>query len=322
MLLGFILYAVTQWIPGDWFHYQEWISRRSFSLEDQEAPYLFLRLFLNHNYLLFRIIVWGAAAILLSRVFKTMYLDIKSSLAVFFSMYAMIFSYGRVSLGMAVFFLGYSLLIHSKESNYKPIQFIGGIILMLLSTSFHRSMIVLVLLSAITLIPINKRTIYFYILLAIGVFYLGRSYLNDFISSGFIEGDLTWKLERAETEIDRTTGRNFNGALLSTLKFATVYIPVLCISFALFRKDVRKQVPVHIIEFYILSLFIIAYALAMYVAFANDVFYYRTLYMCMIPNCVVLSYLYQNHLLKKIEWGLSFYIGVLYNGLSLFLFSI
>ena len=110
-------------------------------------------------------------------------------------------------------------------------------------------------------------------MLAIGVFYLGSFYLNDFISSGFIEGDLTWKLERSEIEIDRTTGRNFNGTLLSFLKFASFYVPVLCITFALFRNDIRKRVPVQIIEFYILSIFIIAYALAMYVAFANDIFY-------------------------------------------------
>lgn len=323
ILLGVILYSVTQWVPGDWFHYQEWINIHTFSHEDQEAPYLFLRVFLNHNYLLFRIIVWGSAAFLLSLVFKVMKLDVKSSLFVFFSIYAMMFSYGRVSLGMSFFFLGYCIIIQVGNSNHKILQAIGGVVLMLLSTFFHRTMFVLVLLSLVTIIPIKKKMIIFYILFAIVFFYMSSLYLKGFLYSDFLtDSDLSWKLERANNEVNRTEGANFNGMVLYMLKYATIYVPIICSSIALFRKETRKKITVQVYSLYILTLFILAYALAMYVALPNDIFFSRTLYMCMMPSCIVMSYMYQKKLLKKYEWMLSLFTGIFYNGLVLINFSI
>ncbi len=316
ILIGIILYAVTMWIPGDWFSYQEWVKTPYTLNEDKEAPYIFLRTFLNHNYLLFRIVVWGGAAFMLSLAFRLLRLDVKSGLFFFFSMFALLFSYARVSLAMAFFFLGYCLVIQVIEEKKNPILLLGGAALMVVSVYFHRSMIVPLALSLISLIPFKKKTILLYVILAAVFFYVGSKYFNYFLAEGYISNDdLLWKLDSVSSENELQ--RNLNGNIKEFLKYASVFVPFVCITFALSRKESRMNLPVKVYKLYYFVLFVIASALAMLIAFPNIVFFYRTLYMSIMPMSIILSFLYQYNLLRKIEWRLSLFTGIMFNSLVL-----
>ena len=317
LLCGLIFFAVTDWIPGDWFHYQDFMY--SSSVTHLERFYVLLKELVGHNYLLFRITVWGLASILFVSILNVLELDKRIGLWVLVTMYALLYSYARASLGMAVFFLGYSLLITVFESPNRFVRIVLGIALMVLSTLFHSSMIVLVLLSTVTFIPIKKKSLVFCFVLTGLIVFIGSKYLNQLISSDLITDDvLADKLSEVESGWSAT--RNINGRINDFLKFASIYFPVTIISFVVIRN--REDVPFEILQLYKFILFIVAFALSMHIIFSNDVFYYRTLYMTIMPIAIVLTYLYYEGYLGNRGFYITVCSGLLFNGLVLTLHSL
>lgn len=316
LLFGIVLFAVTSWIPGDWFHYQA--SMKFMFVEARsEVIYLYLRRFLNYNYLLFRIVVWGLAAVLNTLAFKRLSLNIHNALFILFACFALLFSYARASLAMAVFYLGYSFVCKYKEFDNKIKFIVIGYGILLLSQFFHRSMIVLTAFSLVAFVPIKRKTIPLIIIIAAGVFYVGVAYLNEIVAMDmFTDEGIAGRLESADLEMEK----KMNIQLVA--RYASIYVPLFFITLSFFRKTTRRVLPDSMINMYKLTVVVVSFALSMNIAFSNDVFYYRTLYMAVVPICVLLSYLYSHKLLKKIEWYLSIFVGISYHIITLGLLAI
>lgn len=106
------------------------------------------------NYFLFRIIVWGTAQLLLWDTFRRLSVSSHLLLALFVSIWMIWFSYGRVSLAMAIAFWG--LTIYHKTSNISIIPKIIGVCAILISFYLHKSAVFLIIVSLLTIL--TKRT--------------------------------------------------------------------------------------------------------------------------------------------------------------------
>lgn len=108
------------------------------------------------NYILFRIIVWGAAQLLLWDTFKRLSVSSHLLLAVFVSIWMIWFSFGRVSLAMALVFWG--LTIYHKSSNIPFLNKFVGLFAIVISLYFHKSSIFLIFVALLTILArrVNK----------------------------------------------------------------------------------------------------------------------------------------------------------------------
>ncbi|MCR5850751.1 MAG: hypothetical protein K6G92_08585 [Bacteroidaceae bacterium] len=143
-----------------------------------------------NNYFLFRIIVWGTAQFLLWDTFKRISVGSHLALAIFVSIWMIWFSYGRVSLAMALAFWG--LTIYYKSHRIPLLPKIIGICAIAASFYFHKSAIFLIIVSLLAIMTskVNKTTF----IICLIVFPILAQMLND----GFIDTIMLTMTNRAE----------------------------------------------------------------------------------------------------------------------------
>ena len=139
------LFAVCSFYNGDYFHYEQVVRNvlpfsERFGLEDF---YGYLINFTHHNYLLFRIVVWGGALLLVVFIAKLYDASIYGVIYFLFALYMSTFDYSRASLGMAVYFMGLSVFTNKTNVILKLL----GLVVIVSSYFFHRSIAILIVLT-------------------------------------------------------------------------------------------------------------------------------------------------------------------------------
>lgn len=127
------LFCVFSFWGSDWFHYYDDFIYGN--VEYTEEVYAEIASYLT-NYLGFRLAVWGVALLLVVRVFKIVSIDFKTTFGIFCISSLIWFSYGRVSLAMALIF--YGLAVYSKENSSFLVKILG-IALLASAYYFHKS---------------------------------------------------------------------------------------------------------------------------------------------------------------------------------------
>ena len=117
-----LLFCIIAFYGGDWFHYRDIVNRLSrkrlelYELEDVstqnhlEIVYWYISYFVKYNYILFRIVVFGGALLILRKAMKVLCINQSTFLAFFVACSLMGFSCSRVCLAQSLFLLGAALI--------------------------------------------------------------------------------------------------------------------------------------------------------------------------------------------------------------------
>ena len=137
-----------------------------------EAVYIWFIGVVHGNYYLWRLIVWGMAFFFFYESIKKLHVDNYFSLLFFCGMLLPTVVEGRYFLGLTIFFWGFILL-----SNRSILTKALGVLLIVSSIFFHKSVLVLVLLIPFSYIKINRVRI----LLLIVLFPIVLSVFNELV---------------------------------------------------------------------------------------------------------------------------------------------
>lgn len=301
LLLLLCLYGVY---AGDWIHYKDTLLYYEYYGETGlEDIYDHIVSITGNNYLLFRLIIWGGALIVLHALFYRLPINRFRVLGFYAIWGILFFAYARVSLGLALFFYGFSFFVYPFR-RHKTIGRIFGGICLISSFFCHKSIIVLCLLFPFAFISLSRKKIILLFVLGLA----SVSALNwlvqyiDILIVG-IEGIEHFKQEARSQPLGQFLVGISNKIPLFLLFFYLMY--------KLQWKHRIQMLPLFIQRYFTLVIYIVLLSLIFYFSnIESKVLYYRTLYMSFIPLAIILSSAY-DFLSKKILVYLTIaaYIG-------------
>lgn len=189
LLIG-ILFCTFGFLSGDFIHYWDAYDEvfASHAADGHmESIYIWLINNLHQNYFFWRFIVWGSALLLTAMSFWRLELPAYFSTLIFALVLAFYFPNPRQTLGWSILYLGFSNIMNNNSS--RIIETIIGLILILISIYFHKSIFLFIGILFFASIPFfhNK---YFYIisllvfpLLYNLVYYLSSEFVTMFATS-------------------------------------------------------------------------------------------------------------------------------------------
>lgn len=292
VICGILLFSVFAYWGTDYFHYLDFYIRyRKYdSNTNIEDLYLYIVDFAS-SYSIFRLIVWGAALCCFVHTAKRLELNLAVVLYLFTIFFLLKFSYARVSLGMAVLFLGFSYWV--KPGKFRSISIVIGALLIVLSGFCHKSMILAIVLAPIALVRLKKWHIYVLLALFPVFVFLVNNYLFDYIiHSGMISDDSVqfYALQSYSSQDAVVEERGLGGIISYLLLSISVYMAI----FFLIRNVIFRGAKIGrsyscFMNYAILILY--ASSTFAFMPFGSDVFYYRFMYMMYIPLiCAIGAY--------------------------------
>lgn len=300
---GIILFfCIYPFFSGDWLHYREKIIYfYYYRATDLEPIYTSIMDFVGLNYFAFRFIIWGCALIFLKLLFSRLKIFETRTLLIFIIWGLLFYSYPRVSLGLSILFYGYSLLI--KPINRKLISYALGILLIILSCSFHKSIISLAVIIPFTLFPITRKLVCLFI---IGAF-LGVYFINNYLLS---LKDITTIIEGGNYFIKEANAISLGQQIVNfVLRIPIIVISVIIAYKVLFRKQFHLNSYIYKFLSYLILILLLSFVF-FFSDISNLTLFYRTLYMAFIPLSIVLAALYKTRLNHTIRtWTYVAYIG-------------
>ena len=309
LLFAAFVLIVTACIDGDWFHYRDMVMYYDFSEGAQnygERIYWYIIKLVKQNYLLFRIVVWGAAFIITIFSFKRFNIDI--NIAVFFliAVFLVKFNYARATLGMASCCMAVSYLLKPKKGPLL-VNLALAALFFWGAYEFHHSVLILVALCIVTIyLPIDKPIIVIVLLFLMPFF---AAFLKDnLILVDQLENE--YLSDKLEQYLDRSSGAsNLLGIIAGFIGYGVFAVPILLDTIVIVQN--RKRIPVSFIRLYriIISTSILAVSFS-FMGLESSVFVYRILFMAFIPLTILTVYLFENHFLSKkrytycVLWGM------------------
>lgn len=215
----------------DYQHYYmiyQQIYENIFSIFDSHmeiAYYPFITLSLG-NYSLFRFYIWGLAALLAVLTLKRLDLNNNTAAITFASFNLLYFSYARVSLAILIYIYGLMLFCQQRNA-WKIITKLWGLILVLTSILFHKSMLFMILLTPLAFIRMTKPKVVLCIML-LPFFFIIMQYVKEYILSGAGNlGDIDELLQISSTASTYVSRGSFAsgpiGMLISFIETAALF---------------------------------------------------------------------------------------------------
>ena len=311
-----LIIFVSSGSNSDWYHYQDmvWNYKLYAGAHNHGEPiYGYIIQFINKNYLLFRLIVWGGAFLIVIRTFKRFNLNI--NMAVFFlvAVFLLKFNYARASLGMSCYFFGLSFLLRPKKTK-KILNIVVVALFFWGAYEFHHSLLPVILLTIAAYFPLDKPI--FTILLIITVPLLASyvfSHLN--LLSHFINEE---NLRKFEGYVQKETGpANFFGQISNIIQYGAFILPLGIDILSVFKNQKKVEIPIR--RLLRITIAIVLFSLMfLFMSLPSTVFTYRYLFMTLIPITIISVYLYQNFMIKRRLFSLILLWGIVSNAYALF----
>lgn len=327
-LFMWFLFDVFAFWGSDWFHL--YVAYKDIQVENLIVEDVYTWIAHNlapNNYILFRIIVWGAAQFFLWDTFRRISISSHLLLAVFLSVWLIWFSYARVSLAMAMAFWG--LTIYHKSHGISIIPKIIGLCAIAASFYFHKSAIFIIFVSLLTILTSKVNKITFIICLI--AFPLFAYILND----GVVDSVLLTMTDKTEDldnyitkaqyymesdEIDKGIGPLI-GLLLERIPY---YLIIVLGGIALFstnnntspinneesldapvdNDEIVFTIPEDIKVFIRALLYIVLFSsLFLFNSSVNtQIIYNRFIRFSFVPATIILAYLLENNKYMRYGW--------------------
>ena len=188
LLIFMVVFSTFGFITGDYFHYKGIYNETIIYNENMhlEEFYLWLIQILPTSYSIWRLAVWGLAAIVLILLFNKLKFNAQFSSLLFVLILMTTFPNLRNVLGYVVLY--YSIVLILFEKNKRVTNCIIGGMGIMCSFFLHKSMFMFILLLGIALVPFNKWVyiiswiafpILYKYLYSISEYFLINSFAND-----------------------------------------------------------------------------------------------------------------------------------------------
>lgn len=307
-----LLFVVTCSVVGDFYHYQQMVWNYDFTLGAKnhgEPIYRYIIGFVEKNYLLFRILVWGSGIIIYNQLVKRIGFNQCNVLFVLFSLYALVYSYARASLAMVLYFGGLTVfVVNNKNILFEKIL---GLFLIFFSYCFHHSIFILIVLTPIIYIRFTKRYLIFLVIVLPLLFIITKGYIQQimFDESTLGNDELQGKLQLySNREVAMV---NWKGVIYEFSGYLTFFIPISVCTYLLYFKN-KVKIPNIIHAFFNLSLTLVLISIMfLCLDIQGKVFFYRILYMTFIPLSIILYYIYNAKLIQKKSFIHIIIIGIM-----------
>ena len=332
LFCGILLFSMTAFVSDDFFHYyEEMFEYRGRVFGDQEtgfeAFYQYLISFIDGDYFLFRLVVWGGSLVLTIYAIRNFGANVYHTLFLILAGFIITFSYARATLAMAVFSFGFVLVSISSERKLKDkvLLTIVGFAILSCSIFFHRSMLPMLVVAFCWVIMPWKRFLAKYslwlfpIFVAICAVILKNAFEELFVVANAIE-DETGLLNKAETYKEQEqVVHNINGYIRLGLHYATFFFPILLASWSLRSEQNLNAIGKKGIWLYQMVFLIAIFATSFtFLNIDSSVLFYRYLYMSFIPLSILIAYMKDLGVLSKTQYLWIVAVFVLSNLFQLF----
>lgn len=309
-LIGFFI--ITHCLRGDFFHLMEKIHEYEFISGEWvgiEAVYYYLAEILGQNYFLFRIVIWGGAYAVFCYTAKRMKLPVYYAAIFLFATHTITFSYARVSAAMAVYFLGLTFLCHPTRR--RMISFLMGLILILLSREFHTSALIMIVLTFMIVVPTNKWTMLLAVLCIFLITNVTKDYMEIVMNSNESDEYLVRKLSRYS---EREMERGIAAMIIATFEYLSFYVPFIFCSFCVLMNHKKQMISNDVFLYYKITAGLILMSTIFYfMGNSYATFYYRILFMTMIPLTIIVGRLHQDGILSRRQLIYAILPGILWH---------
>lgn len=289
-------FFITHCLLGDFFHFMENVQEYIFIpgyYNYGEEIYQAIAKFVNKNYFLFRTIVWGGAFGLFCWTAKRLEVPIYYAVIFLFATHSIIFAYARATAAMAVYFFGLSFLIKPVTKS-KWLGYVVGGFLIYSSCFFHNSALIMVIMTGIILVPLRKWNIIVIVLMIPFLSIFLKEYLFLFAQETTNE-TLAAKINNySEREIEN----GISAIIIKLFEYLSFYLPFIISSLCIFKKREELVIPSYIYNLYKVTFGLILVCTTFYFLGESFItFFYRILFMTMIPLSLIVVKLYQQGLM-------------------------
>ncbi len=317
-----ILFVACFSVDGDFFSFQKIVRYYTVGGYNYgEKVYHIITLLVDQNYFIFRNIVWGGALCIYALAAWRFNIPVFKAILYVFLGFAVIFCYARVTLCMAICFFALSFFCVPIKLN-RYVGYVIGALLFYCSTFFHSTSYIMIALSAIIFVPINKKTIALFLMFFPIILSIAQNTFLDIAAMGeSIENEeLANRLQRGASNINEDELLNINnpGVFLHTLlEYVSFYVPAFIVS-KICLSSLRKKLPLHIYRlFKVMLAFIMASTVLFFFKTGSITYYYRVLFMSMLPLSMLIIYLYDNGLMTPKQFKLCLYSGISFNSIRI-----
>lgn len=310
-----LIIVVANGNGSDWFSYQGMVWEYSFlegAINYGEPIYWYIIKFVNRNYLLFRLVVWGGAFLVTCLSFRRFNVNVNVAVFALVSMYLCTFNYARATLGMACYFGGLSFVLKPLKKN-KLINLLLIVLLFIGAYSFHHSMLTLLVFTIVVLLPVERPVILVGLIVLLPV-------IASLISSNFNYIDrfgdeyLSNKVAGGVAHVGEAA--NVYGMITNVINYGSFFLPLVVFSVALFKH--HKKIEKSIIRLYRITLCVSFFAISfLFMGMNSLLLFYRHLYMTMIPLIILCTYFYEYQLLSRRWFSIIVIWGIVSQGFSL-----
>lgn len=327
-----ILFCVFAFYDSDWFSYLaifknydyfstdsfEFTFEHLFAKEGNSHMETIYNLFVNFsygNYLVFRLYIWGLACVLLAFTAKRLEVGTSAFYIIFSTCFLLVFCYGRVSLAYSLAFLGFSFIV--KPTSRRLFSMIIGFFLMLISMVFHKTALFMIPVIFLSLLPFNKKTITFYILLSIPLVFLLNS-LPNYINMLDAEDNLA--MSNLQIQVESTKGVSFSGSIIrNIISKYLVYLPYYIFFFGIIHraKNGSLQVLPHAVRCMASAACWIIFISSILLLVNQYMMFYRSILYAIIPMSITLASLYINSSKPDKMVNSILYFGLIFSSYKL-----
>lgn len=287
LILFFCLFDQTS---GDYFHYRDDIRDMQRFHDDHygmEWIYNQVIVLFGYSYLLFRLFVWGFAMFF----YRKILIELRIHNLISYSLMALVllryFSYGRYALAFSMFLYGFVLLFNEKQTKK-----IYGIILIVFSILFHKTIVVLFPLLLLTIVPLNVYTVCACIVAAPFIVSLINNNISDYMLL------LDPEINRAELRY-LNSEREYDNTIREFILFYSYLIPILFFLYKFYKFYKSHIVPqVYKYMFKLILLIFYVVLILYFIDVGSASIYNRIRIIAFYPICIIVSF-YINQLGKQ-----------------------
>lgn len=290
-----LLFCIFPFYCSDYYHYWiDFVEIKSGGISNWEDVYYEIAKVCS-SYWQFRVLVWGVAIFFIIKIIKLVDMPQQNALYIFISLYLVWFSYARVSLSMAIIYLGLAIAIQSQNKK----QMLLGLIVCASAYFFHKSApfgIVVALLSYFLINAGKKSMLLFFLIVAFSVSFLSQ-YLANFMGDSIaLEDDAVQATAQIYLDSERSAsgiGQRV-GEILQRIPYYLLAYNYLY----LIRNGKLKNASMSIKCFANASFIcILLSSLFLFdLGFNTYAFYYRFLNFAMIPSTIFMVYCFSERI--------------------------
>lgn len=295
---SFMLFATVclfSFYDTDWFHYQEILEQFKdtrfieYGVNTHlEQGYIDIAKIVNYDYILFRLVVWVGALFIFCITANRFNLRLDTSLFCLLP-FIIFFTYGRVTLTMAIAFFLFSYIVKPTKHTKWIIIIVASLLIWYTTSTLHKSSIILIPALILSILPLRKGS-----LKSIAILFVLTIVLMEVILSHY----LLYTDEISTIYIEKyTVGERANRGIGGIVNRVISSVPFYAVFFYILRsikRNVYREWPYYIKTFANATLWIVLLA-SVFLLRNDELLYYRFLYFAMIPGAITLSYAYYSN---------------------------